>query len=576
MHSVTSEAATSLSFQGAPPQRPARSDQSSGNDSFGALIDSSTPADTSNDRATSPAQPQSATQRRSDDASATAADNARSRDATAADQAARKNSDDRDTTAKRLSDANADTNANANADADAVQRSGAKFSALKAGVLESAKKSSSEQISAADSSTVPAVSAQQGGPTVTMPNVVAVVIPVTIAPADIPAATPAAGNAPAPLAIAAAAIAASSPATSASAASSAQIKLDAGAAADATASAAAIASAAAAPPASDAAATAKIAVQAAATAALDTPVKQQASQTVATAVTDVALATAVAATAPIAPKTTTPLNAPVAAPTKTAASGAPGIAPGTPDPSATATPAEAAPNNVAQQPAVAAKPEARNGVVDAAKADTSASSSSTSAAIVAPHEHSPVTATAHTPTDSSDAGVQATGTIQPQLPAVAATATLAGPLSVTPAMNAAVPLGGLALEIAVSARNGKSRFEIRLDPADLGRIDVRIDVDRNGQVTSHLTVEKPETLSMLRQDAPQLQRQLDDAGFKTGNGGLQFSLRDQPSSGQNNGNETGRNAQRLVISDEDTIPAAVAGRTYGRMLGSSSGVDIRV
>src|ERR1700694_4786908 len=127
VHSVTSEAATSLSFQGVAPQRPARSDQSSGNDSFGALIDSSTPANTSNDRATSPAQPQSATQRRSDDASATAADSARSRDATAADQAARKNSDDRDTTAKRLSDANADTNA----DADAVQRSGAKSSALK-------------------------------------------------------------------------------------------------------------------------------------------------------------------------------------------------------------------------------------------------------------------------------------------------------------------------------------------------------------------------------------------------------------------------------------------------------------
>jgi flagellar hook-length control protein FliK len=149
-------------------------------------------------------------------------------------------------------------------------------------------------------------------------------------------------------------------------------------------------------------------------------------------------------------------------------------------------------------------------------------------------------------------------------------------LTVTAATNAAVPLNGLAFEIAVSARSGKSRFEIRLDPADLGRIDVRIDVDRNGQVTSHLTVEKPETLSMLRQDAPQLQRALDDAGLRTGNGGLQFSLRDQSSSGQDNGNETGRNAQRLVISDEDTIPAAVAGRTYGRVLGSGSGVDIRV
>jgi flagellar hook-length control protein FliK len=69
---------------------------------------------------------------------------------------------------------------------------------------------------------------------------------------------------------------------------------------------------------------------------------------------------------------------------------------------------------------------------------------------------------------------------------------------------------------------------------------------------------------------------LDNAGFKTGGGGLQFSLRDQSSSGQNSGNEAIPNAQRLIITDDDTIPAAVAGRTYGRMLGSSSGVDIRV
>jgi hypothetical protein len=81
---------------------------------------------------------------------------------------------------------------------------------------------------------------------------------------------------------------------------------------------------------------------------------------------------------------------------------------------------------------------------------------------------------------------------------------------------------------------------------------------------------------MLRQDAPQLQRALDDAGFKTGDGGLQFSLRDQSSSGQNRGNDNDRNAQRLVISNDDTIPTAVAGHSYGRLLGSSSGVDIRV
>jgi hypothetical protein len=95
-------------------------------------------------------------------------------------------------------------------------------------------------------------------------------------------------------------------------------------------------------------------------------------------------------------------------------------------------------------------------------------------------------------------------------------------------------------------------------------------------MTSHLMVEKPETLSMLRQDAPQLQRALDDAGFRTGDGGLQFSLRDQSSSGQNGDNGSGRNAHRLIVSEDDSIPAAVAGRTYGRMLGSSRGIDIKV
>jgi chemotaxis protein MotD len=149
-------------------------------------------------------------------------------------------------------------------------------------------------------------------------------------------------------------------------------------------------------------------------------------------------------------------------------------------------------------------------------------------------------------------------------------------LTVTAATEAAVPLSGLAMEIAASAKSGKSRFEIRLDPADLGRIDVRIDVDRNGQVTSHLTVERPETLSMLRQDANQLQRALDNAGLSTGNSGLQFSLRDQSQQGQNDGNQSNPNAHRLIVAEEDTIPAAAAGRSYGRMLGSSGGVDIRV
>jgi flagellar hook-length control protein FliK len=165
---------------------------------------------------------------------------------------------------------------------------------------------------------------------------------------------------------------------------------------------------------------------------------------------------------------------------------------------------------------------------------------------------------------------------QPQAQSTAATTPATPQYNVAAAAGAAVPLNGLAVQIAVTAQSGKSRFEIRLDPADLGRIDVRLDVDRQGRVTSHLTVEKPETLAMLRQDAPQLQRALQDAGLKTGDGGLQFSLRDQSSQGQTPRDDTGRNARHLIVTEDDIVPAAAAGRSYGRMLGSSGGLDIRV
>jgi flagellar hook-length control protein FliK len=179
----------------------------------------------------------------------------------------------------------------------------------------------------------------------------------------------------------------------------------------------------------------------------------------------------------------------------------------------------------------------------------------------------------------TDPGLQSPLVIQPQpiqIHAANLTAVPVPPANTALADSVPVPLNGLAADIALRAAGGNSRFEIRLDPAELGRIDVRLDVDKHGNVTSHLTVERPATLDMLRRDAPQLQQALEDAGLKTGDSGLQFSLRDQSSSGGDSENGPGRNSQRVVITEEDTVPAQVAGRTYGRMLGASSGVDIRI
>jgi chemotaxis protein MotD len=156
------------------------------------------------------------------------------------------------------------------------------------------------------------------------------------------------------------------------------------------------------------------------------------------------------------------------------------------------------------------------------------------------------------------------------------TVTVAGPAASAQAASIPVPVNGLAVDIATRAAAGNTSFQIRLDPAELGRIDVRLDVDKHGRVTSHLTVDQPATLDMLRKDAPQLQRALEDAGLKTGDGGLQFSLRDQSPQGGQGDSGQGRHSQRLIVSEEISATPQVVGASYGRSSGSSSGVDISI
>jgi len=136
-----------------------------------------------------------------------------------------------------------------------------------------------------------------------------------------------------------------------------------------------------------------------------------------------------------------------------------------------------------------------------------------------------------------------------------------------------VPLAGVAVEIVSRAQDGLKRFDIRLDPPELGRIDVRLDVDHGGKVTSRLIVERAETLDLLRRDAPQLERALQQAGLNT-EGGMQFSLRDQ-----NFGRDQARDdtaASHLIVPEDDTAAADAARRGYGRLIGLGGGIDIRV
>ncbi len=96
-------------------------------------------------------------------------------------------------------------------------------------------------------------------------------------------------------------------------------------------------------------------------------------------------------------------------------------------------------------------------------------------------------------------------------------------------------------------------------------------------MTSHVTVDRPETLTLLQSQQPQLERALEQAGLKTADNGLQFSLRDQSFAGQNNngGGAQPNPAPQLVIPDAELSPVETT-QLYSRINLGGGGVDIRV
>lgn len=179
---------------------------------------------------------------------------------------------------------------------------------------------------------------------------------------------------------------------------------------------------------------------------------------------------------------------------------------------------------------------------------------------------------------SATPAASANTTIAPNFGVFAANAmTTNGTAPTAAGSDTLVPVAGLAVAIAARAQGGSSQFDIRLDPPELGRIDVRLGVDGSGQVTTHVTVDRADTLQLLQSQQPQLQQALEQAGLKTADNGLQFTLRDQSFAGQNGG--SGGQQQpapppQLVIPQPDVAPIDTA-QIYAR-LRLGNGLDIRV
>ena len=119
--------------------------------------------------------------------------------------------------------------------------------------------------------------------------------------------------------------------------------------------------------------------------------------------------------------------------------------------------------------------------------------------------------------------IAALGLSAPAPPAAAQPAPAAP--SATPAPSPQAQLAPVFAAAAPLAKPGApQRLVIRLDPGELGHVQVSIERPANGPPHIALAAERPETLALLLADRPQLNTALDAAGLPADGRTLQFSL----------------------------------------------------
>jgi hypothetical protein len=101
---------------------------------------------------------------------------------------------------------------------------------------------------------------------------------------------------------------------------------------------------------------------------------------------------------------------------------------------------------------------------------------------------------------------------------------------------------------------------ILLQPETLGQVQIHIDRPADGPARVDIAVERPETLTLLLHDQPQLQRVLDQAGVPTDGRSLTIHVAATDTSGQTGGNPLGAGSSQSLAGG---LPSSSHGGGFG-------------
>lgn len=145
----------------------------------------------------------------------------------------------------------------------------------------------------------------------------------------------------------------------------------------------------------------------------------------------------------------------------------------------------------------------------------------------------------------------------------------------------------IAVHLGRAIKDEVKAINVQLNPEELGRVDIRLEFGQDGRVSAHVTADNQQALDLLQRDQRALERSLTDAGLKTDNSSLSFSLRNDGAGndgfnrfaqnqggGQQGSQRQNRGGRGAAAADVTGIDAGATARP--RTIAADGALDIKV
>jgi chemotaxis protein MotD len=109
-------------------------------------------------------------------------------------------------------------------------------------------------------------------------------------------------------------------------------------------------------------------------------------------------------------------------------------------------------------------------------------------------------------------------------------------------------------QIVRKLERGGVSFEMRLDPPELGQVQIKLEVSGDGGVKAHVGAETPAALAELVRNARELERALTASGLRLEDQGLTFDLNDRPQGRDQPDRDRGGGRQDRREGEEIAVP----------------------